>query len=69
VAAPWNTIDPATPTGRDIIIEYRDRDELGALPPGVPAWNPAFDVTPHHLVTAYLTDRGLVTPPFTLSVL
>jgi len=68
VAAPWNTIDPATPAGRDIIIEYRDRDELGALPPGVPAWNPAFDVTPHHLVTAYLTDRGLVTPPFTPSV-
>lgn len=68
VAAPWSTIDPATPTGRDIIIEYRDRDELGELPPGVPTWNPAFDVTPRHLVTAYLTDRGLVSPPFTLSV-
>jgi methylthioribose-1-phosphate isomerase len=68
VAAPWSTIDPATPTGRDIIIEYRDRDELGELPPGVSAWNPAFDVTPRHLVTAYLTDRGLVSPPFTLSV-
>jgi methylthioribose-1-phosphate isomerase len=68
VAAPWSTIDPATPTGRDIIIEYRDHDELGELPPGVPAWNPAFDVTPRHLVTAYLTDRGLVSPPFTLSV-
>jgi methylthioribose-1-phosphate isomerase len=64
VAAPWSTIDPATPTGADIVIEHRATDELGELPPGVPAWNPAFDVTPRHLVTGYLTDRGLVSPPF-----
>jgi methylthioribose-1-phosphate isomerase len=64
VAAPWSTIDPATATGADIVIEHRSSDELGELPPGVPAWNPAFDVTPHKLVTGYLTDRGLVTPPF-----
>lgn len=64
VAAPWSTIDPATPTGADIIIEHRASDELGELPPGVPAWNPAFDVTPRHLVSAYLTDRGIVSPPF-----
>jgi methylthioribose-1-phosphate isomerase len=65
VAAPWSTIDPATPTGGDIVIEHRDREELGELPGGVPAWNPAFDVTPRRLVTAYLTDRGQVAPPFT----
>ena len=64
VAAPWSTIDPATATGRDIVIEHRHADELGELPAGVPAWNPAFDVTPRHLVTAYLTDRGVVSPPF-----
>jgi methylthioribose-1-phosphate isomerase len=64
VAAPWSTIDPATSTGADIVIEHRSSDELGELPPGVPAWNPAFDVTPRHLVTAYLTDRGVVSPPF-----
>jgi methylthioribose-1-phosphate isomerase len=64
VAAPWSTIDPATPTGRDIVIEYRDAEELGELPPGVSVWNPAFDVTPRSFVSAYLTDRGLVTPPF-----
>ena len=64
VAAPWSTIDPATATGPDIVIEHRSRDELGELPPGVPACNPAFDVTPRHLVTGYLTDRGLITPPF-----
>lgn len=64
VAAPWSTVDPATATGADIVIEHREGDELGELPPGVPAWNPAFDVTPRHLVSAYLTDRGLVSPPF-----
>jgi methylthioribose-1-phosphate isomerase len=64
VAAPWSTIDPATPSGTHIVIEHRDRDELGELPPGVPAWNPAFDVTPHHLVSGFLTDRGIVAPPF-----
>ena len=64
VAAPRSTIDPATPTGRDIIIEHRDSDELGELPPGVPAWNPAFDVTPRALVRGYLTDRGFLEPPF-----
>lgn len=64
VAAPWSTIDPATPTGRDIVIEHRHADELGELPAGVPAWNPAFDVTPRALVRGYLTDRGFVDPPF-----
>jgi methylthioribose-1-phosphate isomerase len=64
VAAPWSTIDPATATGADIVIEHRASDELGELPPGVPAWNPAFDVTPRSLVSAYLTDQGLVAPPF-----
>lgn len=64
VAAPWSTVDVATPTGADIVIEHRSSDELGELPAGVPAWNPAFDVTPRHLITAYLTDRGVVSPPF-----
>jgi methylthioribose-1-phosphate isomerase len=64
VAAPWSTIDPATATGADIVIEHRHEDELAPLPPGVPAWNPAFDVTPRALVSGYVTDRGFVTPPF-----
>lgn len=64
VAAPWSTIDHATPTGTHIVIEHRQADELGDLPASVPAWNPAFDVTPRALVTAYLTDRGFVEPPF-----
>lgn len=70
VAAPWSTIDLSTPTGDDIVIEERPALEvthvLGQrlVPEGVPVLNPAFDVTPHDLVTALITDRGLVYPPF-----
>ncbi|MES2524652.1 MAG: S-methyl-5-thioribose-1-phosphate isomerase [Gemmatimonadota bacterium] len=64
VAAPWSTIDADTPDGRAIVIEHRAPGELTPLPDGVGAWNPAFDVTPRALVTGYLTDRGLVSPPF-----
>ena len=64
VAAPWSTIDVATPTGVDIEIEHRHADELGELPIGARVWNPAFDVTPRELVSGYLTDRGFVQPPF-----
>lgn len=64
VAAPWSTIDVATACGDDIEIEFRGAEELGELPSGVHTWNPAFDVTPRALVTGYLTDRGLIDPPF-----
>ena len=64
VAAPWSTIDAATRTGADIEIEHRHPDELGDLPVGARVWNPAFDVTPHQLISGYLTDRGFVKPPF-----
>lgn len=65
VAAPWSTIDPATPTGAAIVIEHRGAGELGELPAGAGVWNPAFDITPPTLIAGYLTDRGLVSPPFT----
>jgi methylthioribose-1-phosphate isomerase len=70
VAAPWSTIDPATANGRDIEIEHRSGDELrrgfGApvAPASVPSYNPAFDVTPAELVTAFITDRGVIRAPF-----
>ena len=64
VAAPWSTLDTATPTGDDIEIEHRHADELGELAAGAAVWNPAFDVTPRALITGYLTDRGFVEPPF-----
>ncbi|MCC6243166.1 MAG: S-methyl-5-thioribose-1-phosphate isomerase [Gemmatimonadaceae bacterium] len=60
VAAPYSTFDAATAHGRDIVIEHRGADELGELPAGVGVWNPAFDVTPRALVTAYITERGVL---------
>jgi methylthioribose-1-phosphate isomerase len=61
VAAPVSTIDPDTPDGASIPIEERDPSELGA---GVPAVNFAFDVTPAGLVTAIVTEAGLLEPPY-----
>ena len=65
VAAPRSTVDPATPSGADIVIEERDPDEVHHVagvrvtPPGVAARNPAFDVTPAELVTAWITEAGV----------
>jgi methylthioribose-1-phosphate isomerase len=75
VAAPLTTIDPVTPTGAEIVIEERDEDEVltvegvderGRLarvriaPAGARALNPAFDVTPHELITGIITEVGIV---------
>lgn len=68
VAAPTTTIDPATPNGVAIPIEERQADEVTgwrghrSAPAGVGVWNPAFDMTPADLVTAIITDRGIVKP-------
>ena len=65
VAAPSSTFDLSLRTGRDIPIEVRDPSELlTAAPHGVQAFNPAFDVTPARLITALITDRGVLRPPF-----
>jgi methylthioribose-1-phosphate isomerase len=61
VAAPVSTLDPGTPDGAAIPIEERDPSELGA---GVPAVNFAFDVTPAELVTAIVTEAGVLEPPY-----
>ena len=70
VAAPVSTLDPYLLGGGAIPIEERDADEvrrgLGHLtaPEGVEVWNPAFDVTPAHLITSIITDAGVLRPPF-----
>jgi len=66
VAAPSSTFDPATAAGADIPIEQRAAEELSRIgtqqvAAEVPVWNPAFDVTPADLVTAYISDRGIHT--------
>jgi methylthioribose-1-phosphate isomerase len=68
VVAPMSTVDFATPDGRDIVIEERSPGEVKELagqpitPAGSGAYNPAFDVTPPDLVTAIITERGVVHP-------
>jgi methylthioribose-1-phosphate isomerase len=70
VAAPTSTLDVRTPTGAEIPIEERSADEVrrgfGRLtaPADVPVYAPAFDVTPASLITAIVTDRGVLTPPY-----
>jgi methylthioribose-1-phosphate isomerase len=61
VAAPVSTIDPDTPGGASIPIEEREPSELGA---GIHAVNFAFDVTPAELVTAIMTEAGVLEPPY-----
>lgn len=69
VAGPVSTIDVNTPTGDDIPIEERDPEEVSCgfgkrtAPEGVKVYNPAFDVTPHELITAIITDKGIVRNP------
>jgi methylthioribose-1-phosphate isomerase len=68
VAGPTSTVDPDCPSGEHIAVEQRDPEEVrrvggAALTmPGTPARNPAFDVTPANLITALVTERGVVEP-------
>lgn len=68
VAAPVSTIDPATTTGGDIRIEERSHEEVLSIkgirlaPRGASARHPAFDVTPAALITAIITEKGVVRP-------
>src|SRR2546425_780813 len=70
VAAPLSTIDLNIPFGNHIPIEQRDPSEVTSVggtsiaPPGILAANPAFDVTPHDYITAIITDRGIIHPPY-----
>lgn len=74
VAAPLSTFDPRLATGADIPIEERDGDEVTTFAgqrvaaPGTEALNFAFDVTPHELIAAIVTEAGVLRPPFTASV-
>jgi methylthioribose-1-phosphate isomerase len=74
VAAPLSTIDLSTATGAAIPIEQRPAREvthLGATrlaPEGASVWNPAFDVTPAHLVAGIITEKGIARAPYTDSL-
>lgn len=68
VAAPSSTVDLSTATGDQIVIEERDPSEVTVFngfpsaPAGALGFNPAFDVTPHDLISAVVTERGVVEP-------
>ncbi len=69
VCMPFSTFDKNISTGDDIVIEMRNSDEIGEMwyenrmiPQNVKTLNPAFDVTDHSLVTAFITEKGVFTP-------
>lgn len=70
VAAPLTTLDLKLKSGEEIPIEERDEKEVTHIreyqlaPDGVGVHNPAFDVTPNHLITAIITDKGVARPPY-----
>ncbi|MCW2278429.1 S-methyl-5-thioribose-1-phosphate isomerase [Heliophilum fasciatum] len=74
VAAPVSTFDLSLTSGEQIPIEERDAEEVRSLggvwtaPKEVQVFNPAFDVTPAELITALITDRGVIRPPFGESI-
>ena len=67
---PSSTIDMSIPDGKHIVIEQRDPNEVThfagvqTAPEGVGVYNPAFDVTPHRLLTGIVTEKGVIHPPF-----
>ncbi len=74
VVGPLSSFDPQAADGDRIVIEERSADELRGLagvrvaPAAADAWNPAFDVTPAELVSGFITDAGVLRPPFAESI-
>jgi len=74
VAGPTSTVDSDCPSGDHIAIEQRDPEEVRLLSgtpltlSGTRCRNPAFDVTPGRLVTAFVTEYGILRPPYTDAV-
>ena len=74
VAAPLSTIDPLLKDGSAIPIEERNTDEIThfggvrTAPEGAVVWNPAFDVTPNGLITAMISETGVIRPPLAVGI-
>lgn len=71
VLGPTSTIDFNCPDGQSIVIEERNTHEVTDMwyrhpmaPAGIKAFNPAFDITSHTLITAIITEKGIIRPPF-----
>lgn len=74
VAAPLSTFDPDIESGHEIHIETRDAREVTEICgrsttiPSAKAYNPAFDVTPNRLISAFFTEAGILEPPYLESI-
>lgn len=74
IAAPTSTIDSSIQDGKQIQIEERASHEVingfgkQTAPNNISVFNPAFDVTPHHLISAIITEKGVLRVPFTQSI-
>ena len=74
VVGPLSSFDPEAADGAGIVIEQRPAAEVSTVagsrlaPEAAGVWNPAFDVTPAALVTAFITDAGVLRPPFETSI-
>jgi methylthioribose-1-phosphate isomerase len=75
VVAPLSTFDKNLKSGKDIPIEFRDKNEITNLyfkqaiaPQGIGVFNPAFDVTDAELVTAFITEKGIIKPPYAKNI-
>ncbi len=74
IAAPVSTIDVKTSSGKDIPIEERNKKEVTewfgvrTAPKDINVFNPVFDVTPNNLITAIVTENGVIKPPFEDSI-
>lgn len=75
IAAPTTTIDVSIASGKEIVIEQRNRSEVAyfqgicTTPDGCEVANPAFDVTPAKYIAAIITERGIIKPPYTKRVM
>lgn len=75
VAAPFSTVDLSIKGGQEIPIEHRGPDEIRKVfsdflitIPSVDCWNPAFDITPPDLISAIITEEGVIYPPYELNL-
>jgi methylthioribose-1-phosphate isomerase len=74
VAGPTSSIDINCPSGEEIPIEERDSEEVSHIfgrplaPKGMKTFNPAFDVTSHELISAIITERGVIGPPYARNI-
>lgn len=70
ISAPFSSFDFSLESGRDIPIEYRDKQEVQTNKsmwmnmPEIDCLNPAFDITPAEFITGFITEKGIISPPF-----